>query len=143
MSAKNAKSRARRVGSLLALHGLAYSTAIASVRPCLNQIEAPGGLSCSSDPISSAATNIVTISAVKNTLGHRSALIYTLTVGVISYIMGTLVDLFWDDLAGSEPAAHLGHDHLTLLHWCSAAVLGTLMLWHIARKLKQRFQSAK
>ncbi len=89
------------------------------------------------------ATNIVTISAVKNTLGRGSSLVYVVTVGLVSYGFGTLLDVFWVDLAGSTPSAHLDHDHLMWLHWFSASVLGALMLWHIARKLRNRLQAAK
>ena len=89
------------------------------------------------------ATNIVTISAVNKTLGRSSALVYVVTVGVVSFGLGTLLDLFWDDLAGSTPSAHLDHDHLTWLHWYSASGLGALMLWHIARKLRNRFRAIK
>lgn len=89
------------------------------------------------------ATNLVTISAVKSTLGRGSALVYVVTIGLASYGFGTLLDLFWVDLAGSTPSAHLDHDHLTSLHWISAIILGALMLWHIVRKLRNRFRTAR
>jgi hypothetical protein len=88
------------------------------------------------------ATNIVTISAVKNTLGKRAAIVYVTTVGVTSYGFGTLVDVFWRDLVpDSEPTAHLHHDHLSWLHWSCAVVLGVMILWHIGRKLRNKFRT--
>jgi uncharacterized membrane protein YraQ (UPF0718 family) len=88
------------------------------------------------------ATNIVTISAVKNTLGKRAAIVYVTTVGVTSYGFGTLVDVFWRDLVpDSEPTAHLHHDHLSWLHWSCAVVLGVMIFWHIGRKLRNKFRT--
>ena len=84
------------------------------------------------------ATNIVTISAVHQNLGKRSAVIYTTTVGIVSYVCGTILDVFWSDVvATGEYAAH-HHHHLNWVHWTSAAILGPLVLWHIARKILRR-----
>ncbi len=79
----------------------------------------------------------------QRSLGRSSALVYVATVGVVSFGLGTLLDVFWDELAGSTPSAHLDHDHLSWLHWCSASVLGALMVWHIARKLRNWFRATK
>jgi uncharacterized protein len=89
------------------------------------------------------ATNIVTISAVKNSLGKSSALVYVATVAGTSYVFGTLLDMFWREMVPtSEPSAVLHHDHLGWLHWSCAAVLGVMIVWHLGRKARKRFRAA-
>ena len=89
------------------------------------------------------ATNIVTISAVSQNLGRRSAVVYTTTVGVVSYLFGTILDVFWSDVVTTGEYAQHHHDHLNWLHWTSAAILGSLVLWHIARKILRRWRARR
>lgn len=87
------------------------------------------------------ATNIVTISAVRQNLGKRSAVVYTATVGIVSYVCGTILDVFWSDMVSTGEFAAQHHPHLNWVHWISAAVLGSLVLWHIARKILRRWRA--
>ena len=85
------------------------------------------------------ATNLVTIAAVRATLGRPGAVVYVAVVAVVSFVFGTLLDFFWSDLAGADAPAHL-HDHgLTWLHWSCAVLLGVMLVWHLGRKLQARF----
>lgn len=86
------------------------------------------------------ATNLVTISAVKQNLGGRAALWYVLVVAVLSYAFGALIDGIWTmpDFQ-SEAAAHLhDHQHLSMVHWATSIFLGVLMVCHLGRKLQRR-----
>lgn len=85
------------------------------------------------------ATNLVTIGAITDNLGRRSAVVYVLVVAAMSFAFGSALDLFWADLAGPDDAAHL-HDHeqLNLVHKVAGAVLGILVLWHLGRKLVRK-----
>ena len=87
------------------------------------------------------ATNLVTISAVRQNLGRSSAVVYVATVGLVSYAFGTILDWVWPELGQASAEMVASHDHLSWLHWASAVVLGGLVLWHLGRKLRARATS--
>lgn len=86
------------------------------------------------------ATNLITISAVRQNLGSKAAMWYILTVATFSYAFGTLLDYIWTmpDFRASPAAQLHGHQDLSMVHWATSVFLGALMLWHIGRKLRRR-----
>lgn len=88
------------------------------------------------------ATNLVTISAVRQSLGGGAALCYVLVVASMSYLFGSLIDLLWaEGLAAGEAAQTVAHEHLHLLHWLSAGVLGLLICIHLLARLRRKLGS--
>ncbi|MEE2886855.1 MAG: permease, partial [Planctomycetota bacterium] len=91
------------------------------------------------------ATNLVTISAVRQNLGGKAAMWYILVVATLSYAFGTLLDYIWTtpDFRASPAAQLHGHQDLSVVHWAASVFLGALMLWHIGRKLRRRMTQAR
>jgi len=85
------------------------------------------------------ATNLITISAVRQSLGTSAAIWYTTVVATLSYTFGSALDYIWSTQSyEAAPAARLFHQHeLSTVHWTASVFLGGLMVWHIGRKLKR------
>ncbi len=87
------------------------------------------------------ATNLVTIAAVNKSLGRKSAVIYTLTVALVSLLFGTLLDAFWPSLTNPQSSGEHLHQHdngLGMIHWLGAGIVVLLLLWHGLRRLRSR-----
>ncbi len=84
------------------------------------------------------ATNLMTISAVVNMLGRRAAVVYCATIAITSLAFGALLDAIYAAW-GIAPAARAGHqhEHIGILHWTSAAIVGGLVAWHLAVRLRR------
>lgn len=86
------------------------------------------------------ATNLITISAVRQNLGSKAAIWYVSVVAVLSYTFGLILDFVWTmpDFH-AESAAHLHDQHsLGMIHWFASGLLGLLMIWHIGRKARRK-----
>jgi hypothetical protein len=85
------------------------------------------------------ATNLVTISAVSQTLGRRSALVYVLVVSGMSYLSGTVLDILWaDPNLAATPAAQVHQHDLSWLQIAASLVLGTLIVGHALGWLRSK-----
>jgi len=86
------------------------------------------------------ATNLITISAVRQNLGRKAAVWYVSVVAVLSYAFGIILDFVWTmpDFQ-AESAAHLHDQHsLGTIHWLASGLLSLLMVWHIGCKIRRR-----
>ena len=86
------------------------------------------------------ATNLVTISAVIQTLGRRAALLYSICIGVLSLAFGLLLDAIYSAFSIAPTAGAGGfHEHADS-NWigsASAIILVVLTAMHLAAKLRQ------
>ncbi|MCA8958410.1 MAG: permease [Planctomycetes bacterium] len=90
------------------------------------------------------ATNLATIGAVANNLGRRSAGVYVAMVSAVSIGFGSALDVLWDRLQiTGKPARLHAHEHLDWPNLAAAALLGTLILWHLGRRLARRWATSR
>src|SRR5262249_43484290 len=84
------------------------------------------------------ATNVMTIAAAAQSLGRGGAVVYVLTIALVSLGMGALLDLSFDalGLTPSAAVAHL-HEHTGWLQWTCAAIIASLVVWHLVRRLRK------
>ena len=85
------------------------------------------------------ATNLITISAAVQTLGKAGAVVYTLTIAVVSLLFGLLLDLLYHqfEIAPTASAGH-AHDHLGWLQWGCAVLIVAMVLWHLMRRMRRK-----
>jgi len=80
----------------------------------------------------------MTIAAAAQSLGRGGAVVYVLTIAVVSLGMGALLDLSFDAFGLTPTAVVSGlHEHTGWLEWTSAAIIGSLVLWHFVRRLRK------
>jgi len=82
------------------------------------------------------ATNTVTMGVVKSMLGTRALVVYLSVIAIGSIIFGALIDVGFDTLSINMDVNL--HEHHTIVEQAAAALLLSLIGWHLIRGFFQK-----